>query len=710
MLGTDDRSTRPSFIALMVFLAAIAIYIPSFNAELQLIDDPQYITTNPYVLYPSWQKLGWFFAEVRQPSTVLGYYQPLTMASLMLDRVIEGWLSGGYGPRPDPFVFHLTNILLHGANSAMVFVLAMGLTRQRRLGLFCGLLFALHPLNVETVAWVCQRKALLATFFSLLMFLAYARYVQTRQRSWWIAVHGAFLAAMLAKPTALPVPAVLLLADVWPFRRFSRSSVIEKLPLIALATIGAYVAYLSQATTVSMTIGGEHRRPIVTILIACHNLVFYLMKFIMPFDLCPRYPMPNEVDIMPDRQAFLLGWLGTIVFAVAVFWSIRRRWFAFWTMSISFLLLIAPTLTPVRFMDTIAADRFMYLPMIPLLLLLTKALGTWIKHRDALQPESSRRGRLSAIFGLVILAAFAFQTVRQQAVWQDAFSYYQAAFTRFPDSPGGHYGMGNAWLDKYHRLIARSDGASDAEARACLDQSAEAYRRALKIDSRFSWAWYRLGHVLVLEGRLQDGISAIQNGLNLPDADPEGNLFLGLAYSHAGDYEQAISPYETCLQRQPSNCMVLKNLANALLRTGRAADALPHFERLYLLDPTDLDGRQNWGVALITVGRASEAVAQLRSVVDIRAELTKHESDPSRREQASARLADARFTLAGALAIAGADNEALAELTAAIELNPALQSQALNHPAFRRLHDSTQWQRLFPQGAIPTSSDTDPGT
>lgn len=716
--GEASLVLRPAVLGLLVLLGSMAAYLPSLGASFLVIDDPQYVTGNPYIVYPSWQKLWWFFAEVFEPSTVLGYYQPLAMASLMGDRVIEGWLSGGYTLDVDPFIFHLDNIFLHGVNAALIFFLVFLLTRSRAIGVFCGLVFALHPLNVEVVSWISQRKAILATMFALLMVLSHAQFARTGRQVWNLCTIAAFVAGILAKPTGLFLPAVLLLMDVWPLRRFSKQAVIEKLPLFVLAAIGGYVAYRSQTWGVDLTDQGEHRPLAVTLLVASHNLVFYMAKMILPVRLCPQYLMPVEESVRLAELPFLVGALGTLGLAGIGFWSLRRRLDHVWTLLASFALLIGPTLTPVRFIWTIAADRFAYTPMVVMLVLLGEVMRRALDRRptqfggtDSSVEAAARSARYvpapMLAGGIAVLGLLAVQTVRQQAVWKDSFAYYQAVVDRFPGSASGYYGIGNAWLSRFqqeHPVGADEALGTSAE---LLDRALDAYDTTLRLDPTYSHAWYRVGHVLILRGRIEEGIATIRRGLSQDRADPEGYLFLGFAYTHAGMYAEAIEPYERCLARQPSGSEVRKNLANALLRTGRAAEALPHYERLYELDPTDLDGLQNWGVALLTVGETGKAVEKLQAVVDIRSRLTEGEQDastlspagsgpdsPGRPSSNALKLVDARFTLAGALCQGGRLDEAAAELEKSLAIKPELFETAMGHPAFVELRKTAAWKEL----------------
>ncbi len=667
-----------------VVLVSVALYLPTVGSEFLVLDDPQYTTGNPYILYPSWGKLAAFFTEVLRPTVVAGYYQPLTMASLMLDRVIEGYWAGAYSPRLDPTMFHLTNILLHGLCAGLVFFLIHRLCDSRWIALVAALFFAVHPLNVETVAWVCQRKALLSTFFVLLMMLAYLHYGATGRRVWMILTAIAFALSMLSKPTGLFAPLVLLLLDVWPLGRRGPQIWKEKLPLFVIAVIGGWIAYVSQTTAIDDTIAGQHRGVLLTAMIGCHNLAFYLAKIILPIRLCPNYIAPPESEITPLAWPFAAGLVFSATLVVVGLRAYRRRDPVVWTMLTAFLVLLGPTLGPVRFTNVIAADRFAYLPMIAVLVLISELarrhLASW--------------GRALAFVGLANVVVFAVVSWRQQTVWRNSVSFYEAILERFPDSSAGLYGLGNAYLDRYERSFGPESVIRDEQRAAWLDEARTAYRKTLEVDPTFSHAHYRLGYLQILQGRTTDGIELIQRGLSQPRATPEGYFFLGTAYSHDGAYAEAIAPYEKCLQFRPSWIEVQRNLANALLRTGRAAEAIPHYERLYELNPTDLDGVQNWAIALIKTGDVRSAIEKLRGIIAIRSSLVAKSDGPDVAMQAS-NLADAYYTLAGALAMSGDEAGAMENLRRAAEIKPELLKQARENSAFDSIRAGAPWKRLL---------------
>ena len=204
-----------ALLAAVVAAAICAAYWPVLSAQAISFDDAQFVTENPLVQNPSWQSAGQFLSEVRKPSTVKGYYLPLSMISLMLD-----YAAGG---RPDDLrAFHRTSLALHVLNSVLVIVLIYSLFQQVWPAALLGLLFGLHPLTVEPVAWVGERKTLLAAFFALWCLILYVRYTRNARWRWAVASLVMYLLALLSKPTAAPLPLLLLLLDWWPLRRIGK--------------------------------------------------------------------------------------------------------------------------------------------------------------------------------------------------------------------------------------------------------------------------------------------------------------------------------------------------------------------------------------------------------------------------------------------------------------------------------------------------------
>ena len=228
---------------------------------------------------PGWPGAARFLSEVLEPSTVRGYYQPLSMISLMIDYA--------FGGRPGELgAFHRTSLILHVANTALIVGLLQLLFRRVWVAALVGLLFGLHPLTVEPVAWVGERKTVLASFFALLSLVLYVGHA--RRRNLWLLGGAlfAFLLALMSKPTTTPLPALLLLLCYWPLRRLSGRAVVEKLPFVALAGVAVVVTVISQGRTAQLTAPTEYS-PVRGGLVLCHNIVFYLYKIVWPVAVAP---------------------------------------------------------------------------------------------------------------------------------------------------------------------------------------------------------------------------------------------------------------------------------------------------------------------------------------------------------------------------------------------------------------------------------------
>ena len=260
-------------LLLLVVATTLVTHWPVLSSSALWLDDHEYVVENPLVRHPGWHSAGQFFTEVLRPSTVSGYYQPLTMISLMADYAIGGE-DGSLRP------YHRTNLVLHALNAALVALFLYLLFGQPWVAAMLGVLFGCHPMTVETVAWLAERKTLLATFFALLCLILYV--LHTRRRGWKLYAVALlmFVLALLSKPTTTPLPVLLLLLDYWPLRRLSVRALVEKVPFLVVAGVSAVITYASQAEAGAVTLP-QQQSPLTIPLILCHNILFYPYKMIL---------------------------------------------------------------------------------------------------------------------------------------------------------------------------------------------------------------------------------------------------------------------------------------------------------------------------------------------------------------------------------------------------------------------------------------------
>jgi hypothetical protein len=368
-------------LALAVAAVTFAAHSPALDARAISFDDDEYLLDNGLVQNPSWDSAKRFLVEVLEPSTVRGYYQPLSMISLMLDYAL-----GGRADSLRPF--HRTSLLLHVMNTVLVMVLLYQLIGAVWAAAGAALIFGVHPLAIESVAWIAERKTLLAAFFGLASLVSYVRYARTRSRLSYGVSLAAFVLGLMSKPSVTPLPLLMLLLDFWPLKRLgggvpdvtsgqpmnSRAgrpcrSLMEKVPFFVVAGVAAVVTYVSQHRTYGTTlIYGQS--PFGVLLLIGHNVSFYLAKLAWPGELSWFYPYPKP--FMLSNPVVLRGVIGTVFLLVMLIVSLR------WTRALLtgflfFVVALLPTMSGVAFMGLVAADRFVYLPMVGILLVLAWA-------------------------------------------------------------------------------------------------------------------------------------------------------------------------------------------------------------------------------------------------------------------------------------------------------------------------------------------------
>ncbi|MFH0981537.1 MAG: hypothetical protein V2A79_08365, partial [Planctomycetota bacterium] len=430
-----------------------AAHWPALSAKAFAFDDSQYLTENPLVQNPSWSAAWRFLREVLEPSTVNGYYQPLSMISLMLDHAL-----GGRADYLRPF--HQTSLILHVVNTTLVIGLLYLLFRQPWVAAVIGLLFGLHPLTVEPVVWVGERKTVLATCFALGLLIAYAVYARRLQWRFYGACLVLFALALMSKPTTILLPGLLLLLDYWPLRRLSRRSVLEKVPFLVLMVISAVITVVSQSRTATTTMPDEYP-PFRIPLMLCHNIVFYLYKIVWPVNLTSHYPIPDPLALSDGMV--LAGVIGTCILipALLISWRWTRALLVGW---LCFFVAIFPTMGVIGFTNVIASDKFAYLPSVGLMLTLAWYLSRLWDRRSGSARRSSlfRRAEpdlrrvVLVLVGAGLALAEARATRHHLAHWRDTETLFASMIAHAPRAASLHWGQGYFLFDqgRYDEAVA----------------------------------------------------------------------------------------------------------------------------------------------------------------------------------------------------------------------------------------------------------------
>jgi Flp pilus assembly protein TadD len=558
----------------LLAVATLGTYAGVLHAGFINYDDPSYVTQNVHVRDGlTGDGVVWAFAH-----SFAGNWFPLTWISHMLDCQFFGLDAG---------MHHLTNVAIHVLATLLLFAVLRRITGAALPSAMVAALFALHPLHVESVAWIAERKDVLSAFFWMATLAAYARYVQRPTAQWYGITLLAFALGLMAKPMLVTLPLVLFLLDYWPFARGLH--IREKLPFLALSAAVSVVTYLVHAgvsvvSLEALPLGLRLENVLV-------SYVVYIGKMFWPSGLAVFYPYPTGSLALPAVFAGL--GLGAVT-AGALLQSRRRPYLIVgW---LWYLVTLAPVIGLVQAGQQARADRYMYIPMIGLSIALVwgaaELLRAWPTARTAL--------------AVAICAVCAVLTWLQVGYWQDSVALFQHTVEVTGDNFVARYNLANA-------LDARGD---DAEAATQLVE-------AVRIRPNSGSAHAELGQIDAKLGRNDEALSQLQAAVRLEPDDARNHYRIGLLLAAAGRTEDASAEFGNAIRLEPEDEEAHYNLGIARAIQGRVPEAAAEFEAAVRLRPDDANARFNFGMALANQGRMQEAVSQLSEAVRLKPDFDK---------------------------------------------------------------------------------------
>ncbi|UCF42637.1 MAG: tetratricopeptide repeat protein [Planctomycetota bacterium] len=511
-------------ICLGLVLATAIAFEPVRHNDFVSYDDAMYVTENPRANEGvSLKSLRWAFT-----TTHTSNWHPLTWLSHMLDCELFGL---------NPLWHHLVNLLFHTANTLLLFWVLARLTGAVGASGFVAAAFALHPLHVESVAWVAERKDVLSALFWMLTIVAYIRYTERASIWRFSLVFLAFGVGLTAKPMLVTLPFVLLLLDYWPLRRLQKSTahrlICEKIPLFVLTTVSSIVTYLAQETT-GATEMVENLALTTRINNALVCYVGYIGKMIYPSGLAVLYPHPGA-SLPAWRPIVSIVALVLITAGIIYLAGRSRRYLAVgW---LWYLGTLVPVIGLVQVGRQCMADRYTYLPSVGLFI-----IGAW-GAAELLAKWRYRKVMLSTSV-LLVLAALLVCTRIQVRHWRNNFTLCERALSVTENNPVMHYSLGNAF---------RSENK--------LDEAITQYRRALRIEPEHSRTHGNLANALLLKGRLEEATEHYRQAVQLDPHYVNARYNLGLALSKQGNFTEAITHYRRVLALEPDNTAALNGIA-----------------------------------------------------------------------------------------------------------------------------------------------------
>ena len=513
-----------------------AIFGQTIGFQFVNYDDSIYVLENAHIRGGlSWNGVGWAFTHIHSQN-----WHPFTTISHMMDCQLFGLKPGWH---------HFINVLLHAAAAVLLFFVLEEMTTALWTSAFVAAVFAIHPLRVESVAWISERKDVLSGVFFMVTLIAYARWVRQRSVGRYVALSISLACGLMSKPMLVTTPAVLLLLDYWPLARTSRARklIVEKIPLFVLSTLACFTTLWAQ----NFALGSTGHLPLQwRITNAIVSYVDYIRQMFWPVDLVPFYVHPEN-----RLSMFHLGAAAVILAAITAVALVRRRDHPYVLVGwLWYIVMLTPVIGIVQVGLQARADRYTYLPQIGLYIALF-----WL-IRDLTKPWRYRRlvFGTAATFSLVTLSILSW---KQTTYWHDSETLWTHTLAVTPNNDVAHAGLAGI-------LFVR--GQTDA--------AIEHYQRALALRSGNVAAHYGLAMALARERKIDAAIAHFQEVLSIQPDNLQASNYLGALLAGKGQLEEAIGAWRQALFFDPDNADAANNLAwvlatasDAALRNGKEA-------------------------------------------------------------------------------------------------------------------------------------------
>jgi Tfp pilus assembly protein PilF len=603
----DERS-RWILTAVVVAAATFIAFLPVLQNEFVDWDDYETLLVNPYYRGLDWSRLRWMFTTFH-----MGHYQPLSWVSLGLDYLVWGI---------NPLGYHLTNLILHACNALLFFFVVRLLFEQAfdqaghesecacviSAG-FSALLFSIHPLRVESVAWATERRDVLSGLFYLCTIYAYLRAQREfkadgRSRNWLVSALALYILSLLSKATAITLPAVLLLLDIYPLRRLpwdlrqwlaseTRAVWREKIPFVAVAVVFAAIAILSQQRAGALK-SFESYAIGPRIAQVFFGVGFYLWKTLVPFGLSPLYEIPPNYNLW--NSASLISGAAILLISIGAF-LVRHRWPAGLTSWLYYLTVLAPVLGLTQTGPQLVADRYSYLSCLGWAILSGGVLLIFLRRDEQQQRGFAVSATLTAT-ALTLLVGLACLTWQQTTVWRNPETLWARALEIDPTSSYAHYNLA--------RYLA---------SKGMYQKAMHHYGEALRIRPDDADTHNNLGLLLAANGQVEASLVQFHQAVEIDPRYGKSYFNLGRVHAQQGDLEKAVTYLRKALELDPNEAEIHLTLGTVLARQGQSAEPRIRFEEAIRLNPDFADAHVAFARLLASQGKIEEAEKQYQKAL-----------------------------------------------------------------------------------------------
>lgn len=609
--STAQKSNRASDLPfyLVLLAATLGAYLQVADFSFIDYDDPTFVAKNLHLQHGlTISAMLWALK-----STYAANWLPLTWVSYMLDYQLHGLDAGWY---------HLTNVFLHTLSVLLLYRVLNQMTGTRWCSAFVAFIFALHPVHIEPVVWISERKEVLCGVFWVLTISAYVHYVNHPSTGRYLAVAGLLCGGLLSKAMIVTLPFALLLLDVWPLNRLNRTSArglcLEKVPLLALSGIASLITFFAQkggGSVSSIELVPLHLRISNSLI----SYVVYVIKFVWPTNLAVIYPFRADFRWW---QVLGAGLILALVTAFTLFEIKRRPYLAVgW---LWFLGILFPVVGLVQIGTQSRADRYCYIPFIGLSIVVAWGAAE-------ISARWKWRKPITAI-ALTAVCSAAFLTTRNQiGHWRDSITLFEHALDVTPANWVAHNGVAHTLLaeGRVEEAVPHLEASLSIEPNAPeshvmlgdalgrldrMDAAEAQFRDAVRLQPDNPDAVEGLGMILTEKGEMNEALVHLLQAIRMRPDDPDSHYNLGRSYALSGRPAKAITEFSETVRLIPDDAVAHYNLGTALAVEGRLAEAGQQFREATRINPGYLKARLGLANILVNLGHCDEAVKDLKEV------------------------------------------------------------------------------------------------
>jgi len=562
--------------ALLVLVITFAALSPSLTAGFSNWDDQIMITQNTKIMSMSWESVKIWFTGFHER-----LYHPLVLMSYAVEY---------HFAKLDARVYHATNLVLHLLNTLFVFWFVYLISKKNLIALITALLFGIHPMHVESVIWLPERKDVLYSFFFLASLISYLYFLKDQKnRNYYYLSMFIFVLSLMSKSMAMTLPFVLLLCDYLLKVKIDKENLLDKLPFFSISFLFGFLTIIGhyepgiKGREFAFSLAGN-------LVSACQNIVFYLVKLVLPFKLSCVYPAPDQIQNLPQTLFFFAPLIVIAFIAVMLSSGTFTRKGIFG--GLFFLITIAPVTQILPVGLAIPADRYTYIPYIGLFYIFAEVFSKLYDNFD----KKALRYILCAMFIILFILAY-----RRTLVWQDSIKLWDDVIKNYKNIPLAYYNRG----DEYFLRKGNYD-------KALID-----FKQSIKVDPKYVESHINIGLIYYFKHDYKRAIEYYDKSLEISTTIPEAYLNRGNAYSAIGKDRQALADYAAALKLKPTYIEVWYNRGNVHLKRADLNKAISDYDRAIELRPDYADAYNNRGNAYFRMRFLDNAFLDFNQAVQL---------------------------------------------------------------------------------------------